>query len=115
MIIKAILIIGLAAVALVVFRPNPSARGRAAVRALLAVVLLVGAAGVLQPALVTSLANSVGVGRGTDLLLYLLAPTFGVVSVSLYGRLLELENRFVVLTRRLAIAEARMEETRSRP
>jgi small membrane protein len=115
MIIKAILIIGIAAIAVVVFRPNPSARGRAAVRGLLAAVLLVGTVGVLQPALVTSLANSVGVGRGTDLLLYLLAPTFGVVSVSLYGRLLELENRFAVLTRRLAIAEARMERSGSQP
>jgi hypothetical protein len=109
MIIKVVLVLAIGAIALVVFRPDPSARGRAAVRGLLAAVLLAGVAGVLHPAWVTALANVVGVGRGTDLLLYVLAPTFGIVSVSLYGRVLELENRFVLLTRQLAIAEARID------
>jgi hypothetical protein len=113
-IIKVILIGCIAAIALVGFHPNPSARGRAAIRGLLAATLLVGAVGVLHPTLVTVIAHALGVGRGTDLLLYALAATFGVVSVSLYGRVMEIEHRFVLLARQLAIAEARMKEHETR-
>ena len=48
----------------------------------------------------------VGVGRGADLLLYVLVVTFGLVSVILFRRLDALERKYVVIARAVAIREA---------
>lgn len=60
---------------------------------------------VLFPALVTWLANRVGVGRGTDLVLYALVVAFLFVSVALYQRIHELEARLERLTRAHALTQ----------
>lgn len=54
------------------------------------------------------MAGLVGVGRGTDLVLYLLSVTFMLITVSLYLRLNEMHDRYVELAGRLALGEARV-------
>ena len=69
-------------------------------------ILLLGVTGVFFPDLVTQLANLVGVGRGTDLVLYALVIAFLFSTVGLYQRLRRLEDRYVELSRQVAIDEA---------
>lgn len=106
MIIKVVLVLGLLTLGGFMLRGRMTAQ-RLAVRRLLGVLVLgLGLVAILFPAAVTWLANRVGVGRGTDLLLYVLVIAFLFVSVALYQRLSDLEARYVALARRLAIAEA---------
>lgn len=106
MIIKVVLVVGLLVLAGFILRGRMTAQ-RLAVRRLLGVLVLgLGLVAILFPAAVTWLANRVGVGRGTDLLLYVLVIAFLFVSVALYQRLSDLEARYVALARRVAIEEA---------
>jgi len=61
---------------------------------------------VLKPGWVSALAHHMGVGRGTDLVLYLLAAAFVFVSVNTYFRFKTQENRFTELARSIAIRDA---------
>lgn len=61
---------------------------------------------VLSPGLVTEVANLVGVGRGTDLVLYLLAVTFGFYVVNDYLRTQDGRQQLHRLARRIAVLEA---------
>jgi hypothetical protein len=80
--------------------------------AFLAFVLIVILA-VLRPDWVSSVAHHLGVGRGTDLVLYLLAIAFVFVSVNTYFRFKTQENRFTELARSIAVREA-VEANRAR-
>lgn len=71
--------------------------------ALLMVVVVVA---VLSPELVTEAANLVGVGRGTDLVLYLLAVSFGFYVVNDYLRGQDSRQQLHRLARRIAVLEA---------
>jgi hypothetical protein len=74
---------------------------------------LAGAAlSVVFPNSLSWIANKVGVGRGADLLLYMLTTAFMLVSVVLFRRLADLERKYVTLARTLAIREARGEGDR---
>jgi hypothetical protein len=77
------------------------------------VVLVVAAAGisVLFPNALTRVAELVGVGRGADLLLYVLVVTFMLVSVVLFRRIGALERRYTALARAVAVAEAISDRT----
>lgn len=67
------------------------------------VVVLVA---VLSPALVSDVANLVGVGRGTDLVLYLLAVMFCFYVVNDYLRGQDSRNQLHKLARKIAVLEA---------
>lgn len=106
MIIKVALVLGLMLLGGFMLRGRMTAQ-RLAVRRLLGILVLgLGLVAILFPGAVTWLANRVGVGRGTDLLLYVLVIAFLFVSVALYQRISDLEARYVALARRLAITEA---------
>jgi hypothetical protein len=79
------------------------------------VVAALGAAvlSVVFPNKLTWVANKVGVGRGADLLLYVLTVVFMLVTVVLFRRLAELEHKYVALARALAIREAGERENAS--
>lgn len=68
--------------------------------------MLVVVVAVLSPGLVTEAANLVGVGRGTDLVLYLLCVTFGFYVVNDYLRGQDNRNQLHRLARRIAVVEA---------
>jgi small membrane protein len=106
MIIKVLLLAGFALVALAAARMGPSPR-HLAVRRLVAMALLsTAAAAVLLPDLVTQLAQLVGVGRGTDLVLYLFVVASAVVWLGIYRRFTEMDARITQLVRSQALAEA---------
>jgi hypothetical protein len=68
--------------------------------------MLVVLVAVFFPRLVTEAANLVGVGRGTDLVLYLLAVMFCFYVVNDYLRGHESRNQVHKLARRIAVLEA---------
>ncbi|MGC4112359.1 MAG: DUF2304 domain-containing protein [Nocardioides sp.] len=66
---------------------------------------------VIFPMSLTWVANRLGVGRGTDLLLYILTVSFMLISVVLFRRMADLERRYVDLARAQALQDARIRAT----
>ncbi|CAN5616663.1 DUF2304 domain-containing protein [soil metagenome] len=114
MIIKALLVVALGTAAFLLIRGRPTALNLLLRRAVTLAIILLGVVAVLAPSLVTRLANLVGVGRGTDLVVYVLGVTFLFVTIALYLRLGELHDRMVELARRYALLEAEVREGRDR-
>ena len=108
MIIKVLLVIGVCAAALAVLRTTSSAQ-HLAVRRLAGVgIAVLGVASVLWPEAVTWLAHRVGVGRGTDLVVYAVAVIGLLFAAFTSRKLAETEHRLTELTRALAIATSRV-------
>jgi hypothetical protein len=63
---------------------------------------------VLRPDDVTKVAHVVGVGRGTDLLLYMLIVTFVFMMINFYLRLKDTERRLTDLARSIAVQHAEL-------
>ena len=110
MIIKLLLVAGLAAAALLLLRGQHTALGLLMRRSLTLGAILLGVFGVIFPGAVTAVANAVGVGRGTDLVLYVLCVTFLFVTIAQNLRLAELRDRTVELARKQALLEAELHE-----
>lgn len=106
MIIKILLIAGALGFGVLVLRD--SVPGHNLLRRIggLAVVVLAIVA-VLWPMLTTYVANAVGVGRGTDLVLYVFVMVFIYNAVATTQRMHKLEHQVTVLTRELAVRGAR--------
>jgi hypothetical protein len=107
MIIKVLLIAGAVAFGLLLLRYTSTSRHLALTRIAGLVVVAGGIFAVLFPLKVTAVANAVGVGRGTDLVLYVLVMVFLFTSISRYQRLHTLETQISELTRQLALMNAR--------
>lgn len=105
MIIKALLLIALCCAGLLSLRSDSRTVGPALRRLTAVLLLALGALSVLFPSIVTVVANAVGVGRGTDLVVYVLAVTSLFGWIGTYKRLHELEDRTVVLARSAALGE----------
>lgn len=102
-----VILIGLILVALVWGLRHRDDVGFRAGRRLAALALaLFAIVAVLAPGFTTSLARVVGIGRGTDLLLYGLVMTFVFSTAGLYFRCRDIERRLVEITRAVAIREA---------
>ena len=69
-------------------------------------VWLVAGAAVAQPQLLQLLANLLGIGRGTDVLLYLLVFAFLGTSFFLYARTVVLQRQLTQIVRRYALDNA---------
>ena len=107
MIIK-ILLIAAAISAGFLFLRRPALGGHLAVRRVVGLLVLLGGIfAVLFPLAVTDVANAVGVGRGTDLVLYVLVMVFLFTSMSLYQRVSALDLQITEITRQLALLTAR--------
>jgi hypothetical protein len=102
-IIQVLLLAGIVAAAAFSYRGAPGALSLAARRLAFASMLVGAVVAVVSPALVTRVANVVGVGRGTDLVLYGFVLGSVFVSIGLYRRLHDLEHRFVELNRAIAL------------
>jgi hypothetical protein len=74
------------------------------------VVVILGIIAVLWPDLTVYVANAVGVGRGTDLVLYIFVMVFLYNAVATSQRIHRLEHQITLLTRELAIDRARPPE-----
>ena len=110
MIIKLLLVAGLAAAAFLLLRGRRSALGLLMRRSLALGAILLGVVAVLFPGLVTEAANAVGVGRGADLVLYTLCVTFLFVTIAQNLRITGLHDRMVELARKQALLEAELRE-----
>ena len=110
MIIKLLLVAGLAVAAFLLLRGKRGALGLLMRRSLTLGAILLGVLGVLFPGTVTAVANAVGVGRGTDLVLYVLCVTFLFVTIAQNLRIAELRDRTVELARKQALLEAELHE-----
>ncbi|KAA1380676.1 DUF2304 domain-containing protein [Aeromicrobium fastidiosum] len=113
--IKVLLIVAVATLLVLFLQSHGTSRGGAYVK--IGMVLFMGFAvyAVLRPEDVTWIATRLGVGRGTDLILYLLVVGFGFFSISTYLRFREVELRYARLARAIALSEASGQEARSAP
>ncbi|WP_127129539.1 DUF2304 domain-containing protein [Georgenia sp. SYP-B2076] len=82
-----------------------SARHQAIRRLLLVGFVVLAVFAVLFPTWLTAVANLLGVGRGTDLLLYVLVIAFLTYVASSYRHMVTLDRKLTVLTRKLALTE----------
>ena len=104
--IKILLFLGLAMIAVIGLRSPRGARHTALRR--IALIVFVGLAGlsVLFPVIWNAAAQAVGVGRGTDLILYILIVAFLLYIETSYLRSRKLEDDITSLARRIALDEA---------
>jgi len=104
--IKAILVIAIVVVALWSLRHRENVGLRAGGRLLMLVVGALAVLSVIFPSITQRAADAVGVGRGTDLILYALVVMFLFAIAGMYFRQRDLENRLATLVRALAIHQA---------
>jgi len=84
----------------------------------LCAVLIAGAAGialVIAPELASRVAVALGVGRGTDLLLYLAIVAGLFASANFYFRAKRLQLAHVTIVRECALLAARLDDGRAAP
>ncbi|GAA1446634.1 DUF2304 domain-containing protein [Leifsonia poae] len=104
--IKIILIIVLAAFAIFLILPGRGVRHLAIRRLVMLLLVAVVVLAVIFPSAVTAVARVVGVGRGTDLLLYGLIVVFVGNSILQQRRHRHTEREITELARQLAILQA---------
>jgi hypothetical protein len=66
---------------------------------------VMAALSVFFPGILTAVANALGIGRGTDLVLYGLIVCFLIYMASSFQRTRQLEERITKLARRIALDE----------
>jgi small membrane protein len=114
MIIKWLLVPGVVFAVVVALRSRTSLRSQAKLKILAFLTVVAGVLAVMFPGLLQTIADVVGVTRGTDLLLYVLALVL-VYSVGSAGvRFREQESRLVVLARQVALSQAEIRLAESR-
>lgn len=108
--IKLVLIVALSGAAFLLIRGKGSPLSLLMQRALALAAIVLGIIGVAFPDLVTTVAQQLGVGRGADLVLYLLCVAFIFVTITLSIRLSAVQERTVMLARTLALLEAELHD-----
>lgn len=114
--IQIVLIIGVVAIGAVFMRRTGADSHLAIRRLLYGAFVLVAILSILFPQWLTWVANLVGVGRGTDLLLYALVLMFLVFVYTQSRRNADQQRKLTLLARRLALLQAAQpEEERPAP
>lgn len=115
MIIKMLLVPGVILAVVLALRSRSSLRGQARRKLVALLTVVAGVVAVLFPGLLQLLADAVGVTRGTDLFLYVLALVVLYLVGSSGVRFREHESRLALLARQVALAQAelRLAETRT--
>jgi hypothetical protein len=112
--VKILLITVFVIFAVMLVLPGRGARHLAARRIALVCVFLAAIAAIIYPDLLNSLANLLGVGRGTDLLLYGMVVVLIGTIISSTRRHRQMEREVTQLARALALSEAERGENSSR-
>lgn len=100
-------LVGVSVALLVLFlRRRGTARTAAGVKIAFVLFVMFGIYAALRPDDVSRLAGWVGVGRGTDLLLYALVVVFTFATLNIYLRFKEIELRYARLARAIALRNA---------
>lgn len=105
-VIKIILVLAFAAFAVFLMLPGRGVRHAAIRRLVMVALLAVTVLAVVFPSAVNQVAHFVGVGRGTDLLLYGLIVVFIGNSILVQRRYRNTERQITELARQLAILQA---------
>ena len=105
-VIKVILVLAFAAFAVFLMLPGRGVRHAAIRRLVMVGLLAVTVLAVVFPSVVTEVAHFVGVGRGTDLLLYGLIVVFIGNSILVQRRYRNTERQITELARQIAILQA---------
>ena len=111
LVIKILLIVIFAAFAVFLMLPGRGARHLAIRRLVMLALLVLLVLAVIFPSSVTAVAQLLGVGRGTDLLLYALFVVFIGNSLLMQRRHRKTEQEITQLARQLAIMRAPAPET----
>ncbi|GAA4990730.1 DUF2304 domain-containing protein [Kineococcus glutinatus] len=106
LLIQVVLIAALVVITGVLVHSTADARHQAVRRLLLVALVLLAVTSILVPGAVTRVAAWLGVGRGTDLVLYGTVVALLGFMASSYRRTRALEARLAQLTRQLALDEA---------
>jgi small membrane protein len=106
MLIQYILVLFSVALLLVFLRKRGTTKSAAGVKIAFLLFVLFGVYAVIRPEDVTVVAGWLGVGRGTDLLLYALVVVFTFATLNAYLRFKELELRYARLARAIALRQA---------
>ena len=109
MLIKYVLIAGVALVLVSFLRNRNAMRFQAGKKILLGLFVVACLVFIARPGLLSTVAGWLGVGRGADLLLYALIIAFAFVAINTYLKFKDYEQRLAVVARKLAISEARLE------
>ena len=108
MLIKVLLLSVMVAALLLFVRRWYGVKMQAGKRLAFFAFIAVNAWAIVRPDDVTWVANQLGVGRGADLVLYLLVGGFVLAMLNTYLRFREMDRRFTQLSRALAIREAEL-------
>ena len=107
MIIRALLLLGLASIGWFVFLK----RNRLPFHIVVVFGLLIAAgAAVMFPDITQDVANLVGVGRGADLVTYVSIVAIMFVLIHYYTKFVELQRKLTEMTREVAIMRADLDE-----
>ena len=106
MLIQYILVVFSFGVLLLFLRKRGTTKSAASVKLAFMLFVVFGIYAVLRPGDVTVVAGWLGVGRGTDLLLYALVVVFTFTTLNAYLRFKELELRYARLARAIALRQA---------
>jgi hypothetical protein len=106
MLIKLILIGAALGLLLILLQRRDAAKTRAWKKLIMIALVAFAVFSILNPDITSTIAHFVGVGRGTDLLLYALVAVFVYVVVGFYLNFRDVQRQLTILARRLAIDEA---------
>lgn len=104
--IRLVLVLVFCSIMLWFLRNNRTSRMRAGKKLFVVGFFVFALSTVLMPELTNVIAHRLGVGRGADLLLYILSVSFIAYVLNQYLRNIEEEKRIVQLVRKMAILEA---------
>jgi small membrane protein len=113
-VIQLVLLLFLGAIMLYFLQNRSTAKLRAGKKVLFVLFSLLTAVAILSPDTLNVLAHLVGVGRGADLVLYLLTVSFIFASLNTYMSFKDRDQKIVSLSRKIAIYQAEREYPWSR-
>lgn len=105
-IVQILLVLAVVLVSLVLMRGGSRARHLAIRRIMLVIFAVCAVLSIFFPGLLTATARLLGIGRGTDLVLYALIVSFLVFMSTTYQRFRQMEASITKLSRRIALDEA---------
>ncbi|AMW18220.1 MULTISPECIES: DUF2304 domain-containing protein [Mycobacteroides] len=113
--IQPLLIVAVLLLLVYLLRSRSTAQAKAWVKLGFVVFVVAGIYAILRPNDTTTLAHWLGLGRGTDLMLYALIIAFAFTTLSTYLRFKDLELRYSRLARAVALRGAEPPEELDSP
>ena len=106
LIVQIVLVIAVILVSVVMMRGSVNAKHLALRRIMLMIFAVAAALSIFFPDALTQVAAFLGIGRGTDLVLYAAIVCFFVFMATTYQRFRNTETSITTLSRRIALDEA---------